>query len=776
MRLGSLVLLAFNVFVVLGQNALPILRPPYAPLPADNYFTNQFYLDQRDEGGQRVGPDLNARGAWMRSKGEGVVVGLCDDGVEMTHHDLVANMRPDLSFDFELGVTNGEPRNSGSVFGTPAAGLIAAALNGEGIVGLAPGAQLASWIIYPTNALAGRTAVAPEKLATMFTYQSNIVQVQVHNWVENPNRLTLFAQTPVESDAISNAVTFGRSGKGVVMVKPVGNANYNGEFDSWIGRNANDNAFISDPRVIAVGAARIDGRIATYSERGACVLVSGVSGDFFDGFPAIFTTDRTGTDGFNQVTFPTEPMLSDYVFGSFAARVSETRATAPMVGGVCALILSVNPTLSYRDVQQILIHASRHFDKADPDLRQNGAGYWVSHRLGYGIPDAGEAVRLAQVWTNRPAMVRQVYASDIATNVPIPDAGLVVSARALGAAPPISTNFIAFPSLGPQPDDPTADLPLVDIGLATNVPAVDLRGKAALIQRGVSFFNEKINNAAAAGAEFAVVYNNATDPPLTQMGLTDFVPIPAIFIRKVDGEQLQNYITNEPSLRVQLRGTPAQARFNVTDQMVCEHVGVRVQTTHTSRQDLRITLVSPMGTRSVLQEFNQDFNPGPTNWVYWSTQHFYELSSGSWTLEVLDEVEGETGDLVGAELIVQGTPIQDNDDDGLDDRWEMANFGNLNQGTLDDPDHDGSWNAREQALGTNPNANQTPFALSASITQPGVTRFSFPSIEGVVYTIRSTTDLNEPFADIGTTVGEFGETEIISDLGDPRRFFLLRAP
>jgi subtilisin-like proprotein convertase family protein len=774
MRLGSLVLLAFNVFVVLGQNALPNLRPPYAPVPTDNYFTNQWYLDQRDETGQRVGPDLNARGAWMRTKGEGVVVGLCDDGVEMTHHDLVANMRPDLSFDFELGVTNGMHRNSGSVMGTPAAGLIAASLNGEGIVGVAPGAQLASWIIYPTNSLTDRTVVSADKLAKMFTYESNVVQVQVHNWIEVRPGFRLFQKTAIETEALSNAVTFGRGGKGTVIVRPVGNRNYRADSATWFGRNANDDSFISDPRLIAVAVARIDGRVTGYSERGACVLVAGMSGDFSDGFPNVFTTDRTGTEGLNQITFPTEPKLADYVFGVFG--FSEPTAAGPMIGGVCALILSVNPNLTYRDVQQILIHASRHFDKADPDLRQNGAGYWVSHRLGFGIPDAGEAVRLAEAWTNRPALMQHIYASDITAPVTIPDAALVVSARALGAVPPINTNFIAFPSLGPQPDDPTADLPLVDVGLATNVPGVDLHGKAALIQRGSGFFANKINNAAAAGAEFAVVYNNATDPPLTQMGLTDFVPIPAIFIRKTDGETLQNYITNQPSLRVQLRGTPAQARFNVTDQMVCEHVGVRVQTTHTSRQDLRITLVSPMGTRSVLQEFNQDPSAGPTNWVYWSTHHFYELSSGSWTLEVLDEVEGETGNLVGAELIVNGTPIEDNDDDGLDDRWEMAHFGNLNQGTLDDPDHDGSWNAREQALGTNPNANQTPFVLTASMPQPGVTRFGFPSIEGVVYTIRSTTDLNEPFTDIGTTVGELGETEIISDLGDPRRFFLIRAP
>lgn len=776
MRLATLFLFALNVLVVSAQNALPAPHLPYAPLPTDSYFTNQWYLEQRDPDGVRVGPDLNVRSAWTKTKGEGVTIALCEDGVEMTHHDLAANVLPDLSFDFEIGVTNGFHRSDQNVFGTPAAGLAVAAFDGVGIVGVAPGAKLASWIIYPTNSLPGRTVIAPDKLAQTFTYESNAVHIQLHNWTEFRNGLGLFPETPVESESISNAVTFGRDGKGTIIVKPVGERNYDAQTLTWTGRNANDDAFISDPRLIAVGAARIDGRVATYSERGACVLVAGLSGDFYDKFPTLFTTDRTGTLGFDQVTFPSEPILSDYVFGQPSDPVSKTIGAAPEVAGICALILSVNPNLTYRDVQQILIHASRHFDKADPDLHRNGAGYWVSHRLGFGIPDAGEAVRLAEIWTNRPPMVRRVIASDITASVPIPDASLVVSARALGATPQINTNFIAFSSLAPQPDDPTADLPLVDVGLATNTITQDLHGKAALIQRGGAFFAVKLGNAAAAGAEFAVVYNNVTDPPLTQMGLTDFVPIPAIFIRKADGEALQNLITTQPSLRVQLRGTPAVARFNMTAQLLCEHVGVRVQTTHPIRQDLRITLVSPMGTRSILQEFNLDASAGPTNWVYWSTHHFYELSSGSWTLEVTDEIEGSVGDLTGAELIVEGTPIEDSDDDGLDDRWEMANFGNLNQGPLDDPDGDGSWNAREQALGTNPKVNQTPFVLTASNLQTNAIRFAFPSIEGVTYTIRSTTDLNQPFADIGTTIGEFGETEIVTDKGDPQRYFLIRAP
>ena len=774
MRLASWLFLSLNALVVCAQNPLPILRPQYAPKPADRYFTNQWYLEQRDSDGVRIGADLNARGAWTRTQGEGVIVAIIDDGVDLAHRDLAPNGVPELHYDFEVNVTNGNHRVDRDMHGTATAGLVVAALNNVGIVGVGPAARFASWIVFPTNQLANRSVILPEKLAKVFSYQTNTVQVQMHNWSDVGSRLRLFGPTAIESESISNAIAFGRQGKGVVMVRPGGNAHADPNTGDWFGRNVNDDSFASDPRVITVAAARSDGRVTSYSARGAPILVAGVSGDLAHGFPNVFTSDRSGTLGFNQLTFPAEPELSDYVFGSLG--FTGTSASAPMVSGICALILSVNPNLTYRDVQQILIHASRHVDKADPDLRRNGAGYWVNHRVGFGIPDAGEAVRLAETWQNRPTLLQRTFASDITTNIPIIDASLSVVARALQAVPPIEQTFVAFPSLGPQPDDPTPDLPLVHVGLASDPIPQDLTGKAALIQRGTSTFTTKLNNAAAAGAEFAIVYNNVDSPPLSLMGSSDFAPIPAVFIRRVDGETLKGFITNQPSLRVQLRGTPAVARFNVPDQMLCEHVGVRVRTTHPIRQDLRITLVSPMGTRSVLQAFNLDTSAGPVDWTYWSTQHFYELASGLWSLEITDEVEGSVGSLVGAELIVRGTPITDLDDDGLDDVWEVANFVTLAQGALDDPDGDGSWNAREQALRTNPNANQTPFLVRGADLQPNAIRFAFPSVEGVPYTIRSTTDITQPFVNVGTATGEFGETEIISDKGDPKRFFLIRTP
>src|ERR1041384_2708236 len=101
MRLAFLFLCAFNALIVSAQNALPSLRPPYAPRPTDHYFTNQWHMENRDQDGDRVGADLNARGAWTATRGEGVIVAVCDDGVDFQHRDLAPNLLPALSFDFE---------------------------------------------------------------------------------------------------------------------------------------------------------------------------------------------------------------------------------------------------------------------------------------------------------------------------------------------------------------------------------------------------------------------------------------------------------------------------------------------------------------------------------------------------------------------------------------------------------------------------------------------------------------------------------------------------
>jgi len=76
-------------------------------------------------------------------------------------------------------------------------------------------------------------------------------------------------------------------------------------------------------------------------------------------------------------------------------------------------------------------------------------------------------------------------------------------------------------------------------------------------------------------------------------------------------------------------------------------------------------------------------------------------------------MSGETGAISGIQIISQEDP-NDSDNDGLDDAWEMAQFGNLNQTGTDDPDGDGFDNEAEETAGSDPNlAASTPLDTDA---------------------------------------------------------------
>jgi subtilisin-like proprotein convertase family protein len=530
------------------------------------------------------------------------------------------------------------------------------------------------------------------------------------------------------------------------------------------GNNANDNAYASDPRVIAVAAVGSSGRAASYSNPGACLLVAAPGGEVNAG---LFSTDLLGTRGANFLNyFPPNEHLNDYALDVLG--FTGTSPAAALVSGVSALVLSANPELTTRDVQQILALSARHFDSADPDLIRNGAGLLVSHNVGFGVPDAGEAVRLAQLWPNRPAPTLLTVTNT--TMAEIPDDGLRVEVVGEGV-PPSLASLRTLPGTGPHADEPTASLPLVDVGLATNAIGADLTGKAALILRGTNNYADKITFAAQAGAAFAVVYNYATNTSgsgapggdqLVPMGGTDFTPIPAVFVSHRDGVALQGLCATNAAARARIRLTNTNLLFAVTDSLLCEHVGLRLQTDHPLRGDLRITLVSPAGTRSVLQRYNADTNAGPSDWTYYSTHHFFESSVGEWALFVSDEGLDATGSVHLASLMVTGVPITDTDTDGLDDAWEMAHFGSLGPGPRDDPDGDGYSNAREQVMGTDPLKPDREFALDLSRWNAALNRLSWPGVANRSYEVWGTSNLNQPMSLLTNVPGQCPDTEWFS--------------
>ncbi|MBL9173494.1 MAG: S8 family serine peptidase [Verrucomicrobiales bacterium] len=721
-------------------SAHPVVHPPwvpqdaYAAAPNDEFFRaqargipGQWYLENRDpDTGARLGADINVRPAWAITRGAGVTVGVADTGVRLTHPDLRVATAGRPHFNFDLGTSEGgiiRTDNLGA-HGTAAAGLIGAtANNAAGMSGIAPEAGVASWVIYNPRG----QIVTNEKLGDVFRHAGDRVAVQSHSWAP-PGRRQV-GPSVLEDAGIEDAWTLGRGGLGTVIVRSAGN-------DRSRGIQAGDDGYANDPRAICVGAARMDGSPAGYSEPGACLLVAAPAGEQDQG--GLFTTDLEGSDGGDpRLFFPPDEYLSDYRWGAFG--FSGTSAATPIVAGVAALALSVNPGLSARDVQQVLLLSARHWYATDPGLARNRAGLPFTHNLGFGVVDAGAAVALARHWSNRPPAV-EVTAESPGPAVEIPDAGLRVELEAdpAGGAPLIISGL---PGTGIHPESATDWLPMVDLGLALTDPPQRIEGHGALIERGQVNFSEKLARAAAAGAAFAVVYNAASESipdgscpggeQLCVLAGTDYSPIPALFIRRSAGLALRDAITAGPARRARLHLEAAVRTFEITRDLQCEHVGVRLRTDHSGRGDLRVTLRSPSGTVSVLQRYNADTNAGPADWTYWSTQHFFEPSAGTWELRVTDEAELEgRGRVLGATLRVRGVPILDTDHDGLDDDWERRHWGDLAQDPEGDPDGDGASNLLESLTGGNPRVDQRSSAPDLGFFNDHVVRVSWPGGTG----------------------------------------------
>nr|XP_024650129.1 proprotein convertase subtilisin/kexin type 4 [Macaca nemestrina] len=75
-----------------------------------------------------------------------------------------------------------------------------------------------------------------------------------------------------------------------------------------------------------------------------------------------------------------------------------TSASAPLAAGMIALALEANPFLTWRDMQHLVVRASKPAHLQAEDWRTNGVGRQVSHHYGYGLLDAGLLVDTARTW------------------------------------------------------------------------------------------------------------------------------------------------------------------------------------------------------------------------------------------------------------------------------------------------------------------------------------------------------------------------------------------
>ena len=348
----------------------PLLAGP------DPLLAEQWHLTNTGQNGGTPGEDLRVAAAWNVSLGTGVRVAVIDDAVEILHPDLRPNLVAGASRSYRPGHV-GSPyplpcRAAEDDHGTAVAGLVLARDgNAIGGAGVAPQARLVAF-----DALAsGRDA----DIADALTRDAQLNAIYQNSW-GSPDAGRLHPSDPAFAAAIDSGIATGREGKGSVFVFPGGNGGCfvrNADGGACQVDNANFDGYVNRFGVIAACAVDDTGRSPWYGEPGANLLVCAPS------------------SGDRPVGVTTTALR-----GGYRSDFSGTSASTPMVSGVVALMLSANPSLTWRDVRLILAETARRNDPADPGWVQSSTGRFFNHKYGYGVADAGAAVARALTWTS----------------------------------------------------------------------------------------------------------------------------------------------------------------------------------------------------------------------------------------------------------------------------------------------------------------------------------------------------------------------------------------
>ncbi len=391
--------------IVAEPNIVIKSQPYYAP--RDTHYNKQWYL--HNNGGNQLASSAHiaAEKAWDLTRGvRSVVVAISDDSVDINHPDFQGVGKIVAPLDLKGRDSMPLPDAASDNHGTACAGVAVAEENGKGVVGVAPGCAL----------MPIRT--------TGFLDDESVEQI--FNWAIDKGASVIscswgasaiyFPLSLRQKAVINKAATKGRKGKGCVILFAAGNANrpINGILNEsgWPndvikGRVKWLSGFAVHPDVIAVAASNSLNKKSAYSNWGTGISVCAPSNNAppgmwlqetgYIGTPptvkgnlpglGVFTTDRMGVAGYDQSDF------TPYFGG--------TSSATPVVAGVAALILSVNPNLTAQEVRLILQQSADKIVDPDPDPQlgtrmgnydKNGYCQW----FGYGKVNAFKAVQMAQ--------------------------------------------------------------------------------------------------------------------------------------------------------------------------------------------------------------------------------------------------------------------------------------------------------------------------------------------------------------------------------------------
>ena len=314
---------------------------------------------------------INVESVWDEGvTGEGVNVVVVDLGVDFRHENMTgvldmermgAYKDAEALYDINRG------------HGTAMAGIIAARHDSTGTRGVAPAATVYSY----RQRLSYFSLESRSEIGEAMLFHHTEAAVSSNSWgVGETTGPSHFRSRFAE--AMERGVAEGFYGKGTSYVFAVSRVNENSNYSDL------ENYY-------------------------GAMAVCGVDGE--DSFPG--SADGSTTNGFGYgyniwLCGPKDAFVSDR--HNYYRKVEGTSPPTAMVSGVVALIRSVNPELTWRDVKLILADSARKNDPGQPGwmsgAKKYGSGqtYWYNPNYGFGVLDAHAAVELARGWTNLPPM------------------------------------------------------------------------------------------------------------------------------------------------------------------------------------------------------------------------------------------------------------------------------------------------------------------------------------------------------------------------------------
>lgn len=314
--------------------------------------------------------------AWRVTSGrEAIKIAVMDDGIDVSHPEFREKVAG--QYDFEHDIADSSPKARQDNHGTACTGVALA--SGEQLMGVAPRCSL----------LAIRTPRfgAASDEARMFIWAAEQgADVISCSWGPVDGLGSTDPLPSLLASAIHECVRpggIGRGGKGIPIFWAAGNGH------EPISRDG----YASNPDVMAVAACTSQETHSWYSDFGREVwLCAPSNGDSSRGDLAIFTTDRQGPVGYNPGHLSGGDEDGNYTNG-----FGGTSSATPLVAGVAALMLSVNPGLTQLQVRELLKQTAERI----------GSGYDASghsHEFGYGRVHALRAVEAARLastgWTS----------------------------------------------------------------------------------------------------------------------------------------------------------------------------------------------------------------------------------------------------------------------------------------------------------------------------------------------------------------------------------------